>query len=308
MAYYNANEVIRLTRKAMGLTQEQLCEGICEIVTLSRIENGHTSVKRSTYKKLMEKMGRIPETRYAICVSKDGVLSEDRLELERAIKRYDFEVAEHFLQQLKENADDNIVTKQYIIRMDALINYRLGRIETGEFAKRLEVAMGQTVPLYEKYLENKSIFPFSMSELMILTNLAVAYRRIDKIQECIQLYEMILRCLEVEYLGEPDNSKMQVTIRYNLAMVYEGQNMYRQALEEIEQCLELAVRYDYGYCMAPLISAKVFNIIKLVKNDELGEEKIFEAKKLSQQAYYIAVARGDEKVKLSISEFNKRYV
>ena len=55
MVYYNANEVIKLTRKAMGLTQEELSEGICEVVTLSRIENGHTSVKRSTYKKLMEK-------------------------------------------------------------------------------------------------------------------------------------------------------------------------------------------------------------------------------------------------------------
>lgn len=32
--------IIRKRRQELGLTQEQLCRGICETVTLSRIENG----------------------------------------------------------------------------------------------------------------------------------------------------------------------------------------------------------------------------------------------------------------------------
>lgn len=306
MAYYNANEVIRLTRKAMGLTQDELCEGICEVVTLSRIENGHTSVKRSTYKKLMEKMGRIPETRYAVCVSKDGVLAEDRLELERAFKRYDYEAAEYYLNRLKENADDNLLTRQYIIRVDALVDYRLGRIETKEFAQRLEIAMRQTAPSYEKYLYSNKIYPFTTAEMMLLANLAVAYRKIDKVKQSIQLYETVLQCLDVKYVGEPDNSKTQIAVRNNLAMVYEAQGENQKALIEIDKCLRLALQYDYGHTVAPLLFAKAYNIIKLVRKGKLGSGCINEVKKLSLQAYYIAVARGEDKIKKSVENFWKR--
>ena len=40
MANYRAGDVIRLTRQAVGMTQEMLCENICSVETLSRIENG----------------------------------------------------------------------------------------------------------------------------------------------------------------------------------------------------------------------------------------------------------------------------
>lgn len=308
MAYYNANEVIRLTRKAMGLTQEELCEGICEVVTLSRIENGHTSVKRSTYKKLMEKMGRIPETRYAVCVSKDGVLAEDRLELERAFKRYDFETAEYYLQRIKEYADDNLLTRQYIIRADALVNYRLGRIETEEFAKRLEEALRQTAPMYEQFFQKKQCLPFTKAELLILTSLASAYRKKEELTQSIQLYKVILRCLDAGYMGEPDNSRMQMLVRNSLAMVYEAQGEHSKALSEINKCLDIALKYEYGYMVTTLLSAKLFNIFKLTEQKKMGENSINEVKKLSQQAYYIAAARGDNKIKRLIDNFYHNFL
>jgi transcriptional regulator with XRE-family HTH domain len=38
MANYRVGDVIRLTRKAAGITQEQLSDGICSVETLFRIE------------------------------------------------------------------------------------------------------------------------------------------------------------------------------------------------------------------------------------------------------------------------------
>ena len=38
---------IRQNREAQGLTQKQLCEGICGPVTISRIENGQQTPSRS---------------------------------------------------------------------------------------------------------------------------------------------------------------------------------------------------------------------------------------------------------------------
>lgn len=45
--------IIRKRRQELGLTQEQLCRGICETVTLSRIENGKQTPSRSKLNALL---------------------------------------------------------------------------------------------------------------------------------------------------------------------------------------------------------------------------------------------------------------
>ena len=54
MANYRMGDVIRLSRMARKMTQEELSEGICSAETLSRIENGRTKIKREIYQQLME--------------------------------------------------------------------------------------------------------------------------------------------------------------------------------------------------------------------------------------------------------------
>ena len=311
MAYYNANEVIRLTRNALDLTQEQLSEGICEVITLSRIENGHHSVKRSTYRQLMERMGRLPDTRYAICIDKDGVLSEDRLELERAFKRYDYEAAEYYLKRLKEKADDNLLTRQYIFKANALVSYRLKRIDESEFIEVIEKSMCygcEPVVSYEQYIDSEKVFPYTKMELLLLTNLAGAYRENGNLEKSIMLYNLISRCLYAKYLGAPDCIRMQITVKNSLAMAYEMAGKYYEAIKELDLCLNLAKKYDYGHTMPTLISAKSFNIIKLVNAGKLEKECVEEAKHLSQQAYYIAAARGDVNAMRMIREFIEHYI
>ncbi len=48
--------IIKRRRLELGLTQEQLCEGICEPSTMSRIEKGHQT---PTYSKLKALLGRL---------------------------------------------------------------------------------------------------------------------------------------------------------------------------------------------------------------------------------------------------------
>ena len=48
MANYRVGDIIRLTRIASGLTQEQLSENICSVETMSRIENGENEPESGT--------------------------------------------------------------------------------------------------------------------------------------------------------------------------------------------------------------------------------------------------------------------
>ena len=40
MAVYNIGEFIKERRERLGVTQDELCEGICAPATMSRIESG----------------------------------------------------------------------------------------------------------------------------------------------------------------------------------------------------------------------------------------------------------------------------
>lgn len=50
-------EVLRKCRLEKGITQKELCEGICSISTLSRIENGEQHPTRSVFNMLVSRMG-----------------------------------------------------------------------------------------------------------------------------------------------------------------------------------------------------------------------------------------------------------
>ena len=97
MGNYNVGDMIRLSRIANGMTQEELSEGVCSVETLSRIENGKHKVKSDTYRQLMEKMYQITEKNYAVCVSRDMELIEEREYFEDAMAKHDFLKADIYL-------------------------------------------------------------------------------------------------------------------------------------------------------------------------------------------------------------------
>ena len=57
MAVRNAGKIIREARLKAGLTQEQMSEDICSVLTLSRIENNSAGVSPSLFQALMSRAG-----------------------------------------------------------------------------------------------------------------------------------------------------------------------------------------------------------------------------------------------------------
>lgn len=94
MANYRMGNVIKLSRMARGMTQEELSGGICSVETLSRIENGRTKIKREIYRQLMEKMNFSTERNYAVCLSADMELIQEKEYFEDAMAKHDFEAAD----------------------------------------------------------------------------------------------------------------------------------------------------------------------------------------------------------------------
>ena len=113
---------IRERRKNLGLTQEQVCDGICDPVSLSRIENNKQTPGRAILDALMQRLG-MPDSRYYILSSPEELAIDG---LKRKIIACNVtrnaalgfaKVAE--LQKLTSPGDH--LTRQFILRAKAVL-------------------------------------------------------------------------------------------------------------------------------------------------------------------------------------------
>lgn len=297
MANYRAGDVIRLTRNAVGMTQEQLSDGICSVETLSRLENGKHAVKQSVYEQLMARMERDTRKSYAVCVSKDMELLEERIWLEDALSKHEYERAEIYLDIVKRKIEDSCISRQYVERLEGVVGYRLGRIGAEELVQKLEKAIRITVPDYEchLYIENKErVYPFTELEIYTLMSLASAYGYIEQPHKSIQIYEALLLCLKAGYIDENSAIKLKMVIEDNYVRALERAGKYKEALEKAREVIKSAIINNYGKIIPPILLEISWNKRKICKdNGENLDDIEQDTKRRLRQAYYIAAARKD---------------
>ena len=292
MANYRVGDIIRLTRIASGLTQEQLSENICSVETMSRIENGKYGVKKDIYQKLMEKMNRKPERSYAICVDKDMQIIEERAAFEEAMTRHDFERADEYMTLLKEKAGESILTKNYVRRESAFLDFYQNRITSAELVEILEELAEETVPDYRRYMEEKIIFPFTEQEIILFKRLAVAYGRNDKNELALEISEMLLRSLRSKYMIEW--KKNELSVYGNMARYYQKIGQYEVAYNINDTLIYEAKKYDNGILVEESLFDKAWDILREIRNGKREKEEIEECKKLMRKAYYLSLSRNDQ--------------
>lgn len=304
MSNYRAGDIIRLTRIASGMSQETLSEGICSVQTLHRIENGKTRVKKELYQLLMTKMERIPQKNYAVCVGKDMELLEERMLFEKAMNSFDFNQAEKYLMIMKEKADDNKITRQYLLKAEALVKHYKHDINEEQLIEKLEQSIAITLPDYKRCLEQK--YPFTEQEIMNLMSMANAYFGMDKYDKAIGMYDKLLECLNMDYIVGKQVEHMQMIIMKNKAMLYVNIKQYEKALLLQKEASEIARRNNDGKALSVIIADMSWCILRQIQNGERSVKDMNIAEKYLRQGYYIAAARGDDIMKQSFKNGYKK--
>ncbi|MDE7184407.1 MAG: helix-turn-helix domain-containing protein, partial [Lachnospiraceae bacterium] len=243
MANYKAGDVIRLTRNAVGMTQEKLSDGICSVETLSRIENGRHKIKRDTYRKLMERMGRGIHDNCAVCMGRDMSLLEEYILFEDALVKREYDIAKRYLAHICEKISDSVVDRQYLKRVGALVDYELGEISAQAFLQQLQKAMEMTIPAYESYLwgeQRDNIYPYREQEILILMGMGIAYYDMGELDKDIIIYETIIRSLDAGYMDEKNAAELKLINLANLARPHGKLGQYEEALAKAEEGLNMA--------------------------------------------------------------------
>ena len=161
---FGMKDVLRTRREMFGLTQEQLCEGICSVKSLRRAEKGQTDMQRETLKKLLNRLGLSGQMQWSRLITSDREVIRMAEELADYINDRKFSVASKQLESLKSRIDLDISqNKQYFLEKQALLEFEQGKVTREEFVKMEKEALECTLRaenLYRKenvYLTEQEI-------------------------------------------------------------------------------------------------------------------------------------------------------
>lgn len=167
---FSMKDVLRTRREMFGLTQEQLCEGICSVKSLRRAEKGQTDMQRETLKKLLNRLGLSGQMQWSRLITSDREVIRMAEELADYINDRKFSVASKQLESMKSRIDLDIPqNKQYFLEKQALLEFEQGKVTREEFVKMEKEALECTLRaenLYRKenvYLTEREIICISNS-------------------------------------------------------------------------------------------------------------------------------------------------
>lgn len=142
----NIGDVIRKRRRLLGLTQKQLCEGICEPRTLQRLEKNKTRAQMAVVRQLLERLGLPFEYQRMEVISDNYEAIVLYREMNRAANAHEEDKVEKLLQRLVPLISmQNICNRQEIKRSEAINQLAQGKITRGEYVEQIEEALEYTV-------------------------------------------------------------------------------------------------------------------------------------------------------------------
>ena len=206
---FSMKDVLRTRRAMFGLTQEQLCEGICSVKSLRRAEKGQTDMQRETLKKLLNRLGLSGQMQWSRLITSDREVIRMAEEMADYINDRKFSVASKQLESLKARIDLDIPqNKQYFLEKQALLEFEQGKVTREEFVKMEKEVLECTLRaenLYRKenvYLTEREIICISNSwkgmegkekkeSINLILRLYDNYALNNGLSQAISVYEIV---------------------------------------------------------------------------------------------------------------------
>ena len=302
-------EVIKRRREELGLSQEKLCEGICEPITLSRFESGKNIPAHNRVKALLQRLN-LPDNRYYALLSKHELkLNSIRAELLSCTTRFEcapidkakqlWTLAMEQLQELEMLVEeDDRITRQFILSHRATLGREDGPYPLRERLAILLDALHLTAPNFD--LEYIGARRYTVDETRIINQIAGTFSYAEDHEKALAIYRQLF-----EYVYKNDDQLSNFAphltlIAYNYTRELALCKYYHEAIQAAEKGLQVSVNYFY-YQFLPGFLALLGECYYM-----MGEEKASRERYL--QAHYLYEVLEDQK-SLSIidSDIRERF-
>ena len=244
-------DVLRIRRNMLGMTQEQVCEGICSVKSLRRAEKKQANMQREPLGKILMRLGLSKVIQKTALVTNDRSVLHLHHELDVCRNNREPEKARALLGQMKNKLCLEIPENMpFVKECEASLDLMESRITGSEFVERVDEALRCTLKA-EKIYDVDEVY-LTETEMSCICNKAKEadetekrelidfmlgffekFKNKDLLSEYISMYEFVMVSVtnELSSLGE-----------YQLAAALD-----KKGLREVLRCRRLWVINEFLY-------------------------------------------------------------
>ena len=281
MAISRIGMIIKRRRMELGLSQEDLADGICAVTTLSRIENGERMPTQNHLEILLQRIGYSDMMIQSYVDESDFVIYELKFRIKQAYVEKDATKARELLQQLEALvAKPSKVDEQFILLQRIWLYPE--QYTNEERLRELERAIRLTQPNY-----NKGKVPYLMSyvEILLMNNIANTLAKCGHRKDGIDLLYKIVDYYDTHIVNFEEALRTETMILYNLSKMLGLENRYDECITICDRGIQIAQRTGRSQCFGLTLYNKAW---ALAKRNFPGDKD--EARATLQRALCAAVA------------------
>ena len=289
MSLYAIGRLIRIAREKANLSQQELCEGICSLSTLSKIENGIQNPTRETLKNLSERLG-LDLGLFNIPVS-DREAHRQAIEQEISLQIADGkdEYSDLLLEYAQLGINTNI-EKQLYQFADTLLRLHTNLPESIALDEFLQ-AIHLTNPEFNPENPLKQ-FAFSHTEQLLLHQIAQLFFKTGQEEKAFQIYFDLKSFYDKEEYNEL-KEKLYPPILYNLSTIVGRKHDYALMVDLCTQSIDYCKERGRLRLFPYFLFNKGYGLAQLGKHADaqiyLGWAfPLFEALDKSEQAAWLS--------------------
>lgn len=218
---------IHAIRRTRGYSMKEVCDGICSVSTLSRIEAGEKNVDFLMIEALLDRM-KISKPEYEFILDEEDYCAyRQREEIKVLIKCKEYEQAEKNLEKYEKENGEKALHKQFIYFQKAMLEQVKNLLEKERVSELFLEAISFTAPDFRKKFTQRG--NMSNMELSCIAEMIFCVRDLHKKEESFEeLYDYFKWCHKRE---------RSFPVIYRFAMQYYAECLYDN--EKYNKCMQI---------------------------------------------------------------------
>lgn len=209
----NMKNIVRHYRRKYNLSQEEICDGICSVTTLSRLEQGNREIDSLLAQTILGRLGKEITLFETILNEEDFELWKIRTQIEKYVENNQFKAARDWIKKYRKIMPrDEFVHEQFCLYQEVILAEKEHK-PVKEICDALERGIKLTIPDFEVRITKRRLYsPVEIQMILLLY-------RYDREKEEILEEELIhvLNYIEIYY---KDEKKEKIETKIYLEIIH----------------------------------------------------------------------------------------
>lgn len=271
MKAYNIGDCIRQLREEQNVNQEDLCHGLCNKSTLSRIERGCHVPSIGTVALLLQRLGVNEDSLSFLLGTTEMEISNLHKEIEALNAQKKYDEALQKIGQMEQLTDPkDRVMQQFLLRSKALAGYLQGgqRVDYDNLTKRemLLRAIELTHPNFS--LDNIGRCLLGIDEIKTINQIAITYSEAGDRRYAIHIYRQLFEYPRSRFYNTEAEISVLTMLAYNYSTLLGRERRYEECIEYAQMGYEACIKYNKARMLGGLLLNWGYALQKLGQEEE----------------------------------------